>query len=94
MGQQQQGRNDRRPPPRDNRSGGDNRRESSSGESAVKICYVITERAGRNFWTKIGVAFTNRDGSINVKLDATPVSGEFQIRDYVPREERGEDEQR
>lgn len=63
------------------------RRDSGPSEGKVKICYVINERGGRNFWNKIGVAFTNQDGSINVKLDALPVGGDFQIRDYVPREE-------
>jgi hypothetical protein len=53
----------------------------------LKIVYVISERNARKFWNRIGVAFTNSDGSMNVKLEAIPVSGEMQIRDYVPREE-------
>jgi hypothetical protein len=53
----------------------------------MKIAYVITERNGRNFWNRCGVAFVNTDGSLNVKLESLPVSGEIQIRDYVPREE-------
>ena len=55
--------------------------------SKMKIVYVISERGGRKFWNRIGVAFINSDGSMNVKLEAIPVSGEMQIRDYVPREE-------
>ena len=53
----------------------------------MKIAYVITTRNSRSFWNRVGVAFVNSDGSINVKLEAVPVSGELQIRDYVPREE-------
>lgn len=53
----------------------------------MKIAYVIATRNGRNFWNRVGVAFVNNDGSINVKLEAVPVSGEIQIRDYVPKEE-------
>nr|PZN25780.1 MAG: hypothetical protein DIU78_09500 [Pseudomonadota bacterium] len=53
----------------------------------MKIAYVITSRNGKNFWNRIGVAFVNHDGSINVKLEAVPVNGEIQIRDYVPRDE-------
>lgn len=68
---------------------GGQRNDRSGSDAKVKICYVITERGGKNFWTKIGVAFTNQDGSINVKLDAFPVGGELQIRDYVPREDNG-----
>lgn len=55
--------------------------------SKMKIVYVITERGGRNFWNRCGVAFVNSDGSLNVKLEAIPVNGEVHIRDYVPREE-------
>jgi hypothetical protein len=55
--------------------------------SKVKIVYVVSERSGKHFWNRIGIAFLNRDGSINVKLDAVPVTGEMHIRDYVPKEE-------
>lgn len=55
--------------------------------SKMKIVYVITERGGRNFWNRCGVAFVNSDGSLNVKLEAIPVNGEVHIRDYVPRED-------
>ena len=55
--------------------------------SKMKIVYVITDRNNRKFWNRIGVAFVNSDGSVNVKLEAIPVTGEMQIRDYVPREE-------
>ena len=34
-------------------------------------------------WVRVGVAFPNRDGSINVLLDALPLSGRLQIRDRV-----------
>jgi uncharacterized protein (DUF2249 family) len=46
----------------------------------MMFAYTVTERGDRTFWTKIGVAFTNRDGSINVKLDAIPVSGTLCLR--------------
>jgi hypothetical protein len=55
--------------------------------SKVKIVYVVSERSGKRFWNRIGIAFLNRDGSINVKLDAVPVTGEMHIRDYVPKED-------
>jgi len=58
-------------------------------QSKMKIAYVITQRKDRNFWNRVGVAFVNSDGSINVKLEAVPVSGEIQIRDYQPRDEFG-----
>jgi hypothetical protein len=54
----------------------------------MKTVYTITERGGRNFWTKIGVGFINRDGSITLKLDAIPVNGQVQVRDYEPYGDR------
>ncbi|MBW2462052.1 MAG: hypothetical protein JRH11_10435 [Deltaproteobacteria bacterium] len=55
-----------------------------------KVVYTIVERARdrKKFWLRIGAAFTNRDGSLNVHLDATPVNGQLQIRDYKPLEDR------
>jgi len=53
----------------------------------MKIVYVISERNSKSYWNRVGVAFVNNDGSINVKLDAVPVTGELQIRDYNPRED-------
>ncbi len=55
--------------------------------SKMKIAYVIKERNGSKYWNRVGVAFVNSDGSINVKLEAVPVNGELHIRDYVPRDE-------
>jgi hypothetical protein len=55
--------------------------------SKMKVVYVISERNSKSYWNRIGVAFVNHDGSINVKLDAVPVSGELQIRDYTARED-------
>jgi hypothetical protein len=52
-----------------------------------KVAYCITERNEKTYWNRIGVAFTNKDGSINVKLDAFPIGGTLQIRDWEPREE-------
>ena len=51
------------------------------------MSHNITERDGRSYWNRIGVAFVNRDGSLNVKLESVPVNGECQIRDFVPRED-------
>lgn len=56
-------------------------------QSKMKIVYVISDRGQKSYWNRVGVAFVNHDGSINVKLDAVPVTGELQIRDYVARED-------
>ena len=46
-----------------------------------KIVYAIIERGARRHWLRVGLAFPNRDGSLNVRLDAMPLSGQLQIRD-------------
>lgn len=41
-----------------------------------------------SFWTRCGVAFVNRDGSINVKLELMPFNGELHLREPRLREPR------
>jgi hypothetical protein len=43
----------------------------------------------KSFWTKVGVAFENKDGSYSINLSALPVNGRLQMRDPKPREEAG-----
>ena len=48
--------------------------ESTGGAGKKPLAvYAILERKDRKVWFKIGAAFSNRDGSINVYLDALPV---------------------
>jgi hypothetical protein len=53
----------------------------------MKDVYAIYESKNdgrdRARWVRVGVAFPNRDGSLNVLLDALPLSGRLQIRDRV-----------
>lgn len=60
----------------------------------MKVVYTITEReGGKSYWTRIGVGFVNQDGSINLRLDAVPVAGTIQVRDWEPRD-RGDEASR
>ncbi len=54
-------------------------------QAKLKIVYVITKRDNRAYWNRIGIAFEAPDGSLNVKLEAIPISGEMHIRDFIPR---------
>ena len=49
--------------------------------------YTIIERkeGTKPFWMRVGTAFENRDGSINIYLDALPVNARLQLRE--PRQE-------
>ncbi|MCC7537528.1 MAG: hypothetical protein IT379_14990 [Deltaproteobacteria bacterium] len=61
---------------------------SDRSPTAVKVVYTVVERpGGKSFWVRIGAAFTNRDGSLTVRLDALPTNGTLQVRDPMP--ERG-----
>ena len=60
----------------------------SNNGSTTKIVYTVVERhPHKSFWTRIGAAFVNRDGSLTVRLDAVPINGTMQIRDWTPRED-------
>lgn len=65
----------------------------------MKVAYHIKKetRNGeeRSFFNRIGVAFVNKDGSFNVRLDCIPAPEDgaylIHIRDYEPREKKEED---
>ena len=49
----------------------------------IKEVYAITDRASmaKAVWSRVGTAFVNKDDSLNVVLDAIPLSGRLQIRE-------------
>jgi hypothetical protein len=55
--------------------------DSAGKGSLVVYTIVERERDGKKFWVRIGAAFRNRDGSMNVMLDAVPVNGTMHIRE-------------
>jgi hypothetical protein len=66
--------------------------DQSRNLKEMKAVYTVIDRGqGKSFWVRVGVGFTNRDGSINIRLDAIPVNGQLQVRDWAePYERRGE----
>lgn len=46
-----------------------------------KIVFAVVERGRTRHWLRVGLAFVNADGSLNVRLDAFPINGQLQIRD-------------
>jgi hypothetical protein len=59
----------------------------------MKDVYAIYETRmdgrERSRWVRIGVAFDNKDGSVNVLLDALPLTGRLQIRARETEKECG-----
>ncbi len=57
----------------------------------MKEVFTIIEKEGKNpFWLKVGAAWENKDGSLNVYLDALPVNGKLQIREKKEWPDKGQ----
>jgi hypothetical protein len=72
----------------------ENQQQSGGGgRSRPWAAYNIVEKGGRRYWNRVGSAFHNRDGSMNIFLDALPRDGKIQIREddreRDPKKERG-----
>jgi len=56
----------------------------------IKDVFHITEREGKkSVWSKVGIAFVNRDNSLNVILNTIPIDGKLHIRERSNIKERG-----
>lgn len=72
----------------------------TQGKQQLKIAYHIRKEEGQEkpFFSRVGRAFENKDGSINLLLEALPLpvinkNGTVEqlvinIRDYVPKEKK------
>jgi hypothetical protein len=66
--------------------------DENANVKTMKAVFTVVERGpGKSYWTRIGIGFVNRDGSLNLKLDAIPVNGTMQVRDWEPMEKFGGD---
>ncbi len=66
----------------------DTNMDTTNGRRTSKAVYTIIEKQGdKSVWIRIGWASVNRDGSYNLTLDALPVNGKLQVRDWQPRDE-------
>jgi len=45
--------------------------------------YTIIEKNGdgEDYWQRVGSTWTNKDGSINLSLNASPLNGKLHIRE-------------
>ncbi|HBF12167.1 MAG TPA: hypothetical protein DDW49_02050 [Deltaproteobacteria bacterium] len=57
-------------------------------ETILKEVFVLPDKDDKNkSWSRIGVAFVNKDDSLNVVLDAVPLTGRLHIRDRRSKNE-------
>lgn len=52
----------------------------------IKDVYHIANKDGEKaIWTRIGIAFVNKDDSLNVLLNTIPLDGKIHIRDKISK---------
>jgi hypothetical protein len=57
----------------------------------MKAVFTIIDRGqAGSIWVRVGIGFINRDGSLNLKLDAIPVNGQLQVREWDSGDRRYE----
>jgi hypothetical protein len=54
---------------------------AEKSEAKRQVVYSIRQTKGGTVWHRIGAAFTNKDGSLNVVLDSLPLDGKLHIRE-------------
>jgi hypothetical protein len=58
----------------------------------MKVVWTVVDRGqGKSYWTRVGVGFVNRDGSLTLRLDAIPLNGSLQVREWQEPYERRPD---
>ena len=64
-------------------------------KNSMKQLVAVKTRNEKNYWTRIGVAFENADGSWNLRFDYLPTDPATTIREFQARDDgRGaEDEE-
>ena len=65
----------------------------NSTQAKRQAVFTTREVKGRTIWTRIGTAFTNKDSSLNVVLDALPIGGRLHIREEKAKTEAGAPEE-
>ena len=69
----------------------ENQQQSGKPWAAFNIIERGEGAGKKRIWSRVGSAFKNRDGSMNIYLDSFPLGGKIQIRedDRESRSERG-----
>ncbi len=60
--------------------------ETPKSRTLAVYTITYTETNQKGYWNKIGAAWVNKDGSINVQLAALPINGTLHIRAVEEKE--------
>ena len=65
--------------------------DEQTSKATMKAVWTVVDRGqGKSFWTRVGVGFVNRDGSLTLRLDAIPINGNLQVREWQEYDRRAE----
>jgi hypothetical protein len=65
-----------------------------TGKKMWKVICPIEKKDGTTYWMRNGVAYSNKDESINVYLDTLPRDGKIQLREWTEEELRERDQRK
>lgn len=56
---------------------------TDTSKRPTHTAYTVRESkdGGKGYWIEVGAAWTNRDGSLSITLDAMPTNGRLVIRE-------------
>ena len=58
------------------------------------VCPIEKKDGTGTYWSRLGIAHTNKDESINIYLDTLPMNGKIQLREWTEEELRERDQRR
>lgn len=66
--------------------------DNDSTKRPTHSVYTVREarNGGKDHWVEIGAAWTNRDGSLAITLDATPVNGRLIVQERRVDDQAGQ----
>ena len=64
--------------------------ENGNGKKLSWEVFTVVDKGEgkKSFWQRLGAGFENKDGSINVDLNAVPVNGRLQLRRPKAKEQQ------
>ncbi len=64
---------------------------ANNGRKEVYFIKPAAKEGGKAFWMRVGIAFENKDGSYNIKLDVPVIPGmDLQMRTPTEKEDKFE----